>query len=306
MAAHAYWRVNTSAIGNGSTNVNIAELKFYDSLGSQIATTGGTATASSSSSGPPNAQAPNAFDGNNSTVWGSFTAPPQWVAYQFGSAVDVASFSITCGTGSQINNTPINFELQYSDNGSSWTTLYSYLGVSWTSANQVQTFTAANAAPTSIGITWQLLISGTQTSGLASIAEWELYDEGLALIPISRFAASASTSVDGTGAPMNAFDGSGSTIWQSYGSPPSVGSPQWLRYRFGTVQRVGKICVKNANANIQNSPTTVDLQYSYDESTWVTAASYTFTWSAVGQTSCRTLSTVLPPSGKQPLIFVVT
>lgn len=305
--ARAYWRLYVSAIGNGSTLVNVAELKFYDASNTQIATTSGSATASSSFTGSANAMAPNAFDGNVSSVWSSFSGAPQWVGCQFTSPVDVASFSITCGTGSQINNSPIDFQLQYSDDGSTWTTLYSYLGVSWASANQVQTFTAANAAPSSIGITWRLLITATQSSGLASVAEWKLYDDSLNLITPSRFAAFASSSVDGTGAGFNAFDGSGATAWKTYGSAPSTGSPQWLAYRFPTAQRIGRFCITNENANLQNSPTSVALQYSYDESSWTTVGTYTFTWTATGQTSCQTLVAASPAAAiRQPMIFVLT
>src|SRR5689334_14274860 len=92
MPSYTYWRLNFI---NSTRNVlAIAEIKFYDSGSTQIATTGGTASADDASFGA----AANAFDGSASTFWatGSPATPtgPHWIQYQFASAVAVASYSI--------------------------------------------------------------------------------------------------------------------------------------------------------------------------------------------------------------------
>src|SRR4051794_22558519 len=122
--AHAYWRINvTRAI---STVAGIADWAMFDGTGTPIATTGGTASASSSFGSLLPA---NAFDSNQATYWLSNGAYPQWLQYQFASPVDVVSFSLTSPATGSFNDykTPIDFSLRYSDDGSTWTTVYNYM-----------------------------------------------------------------------------------------------------------------------------------------------------------------------------------
>lgn len=120
--SYTYYRLNMTGMMRDSasgTFFSVAELKLYNGS-TAVSYTGATFTASSSLSGYPVAQA---FDGNASTIWlvdGSPTSA--WIQVQLSSAAKVTSFSITARSD---QNDRLNaFTLQGSNDGSSWTTLY--------------------------------------------------------------------------------------------------------------------------------------------------------------------------------------
>jgi hypothetical protein len=304
--AHTYWRLLITMNGPGSSSrfVSVAEWVMYDSAGSPIATTSGTASASATSLGQSPA---NAFGGGSTTFWlggaNPSVAAPQWLQYQFPSPVDVASFSIQGDTASgwAVGN-PQDFSLQYSDDGSTWTTLYSYLGAGYTGSSFIQTFNAANAAPASLGIAWRLLITNVGGGGVAAqISEWKLYDSRGTQITTSAFAGPTSSAASTLGGSL-AFNGDGcATYWQSEGAP-SIPSPEWLMYEFASSG------VSVASFSIQSpsqGPVNFSVQYSYDAITWTTAGIYTAaTWTACAtQTFSPVNGPDIPP---QVHIYVVT
>lgn len=140
MPSFLYWRV---PIFSGTPQ--IAELAFFDSGGTSLAT-GGTPSASSTSG--TNAAA-NAFDGNASTFWqassSASSSNPQWIQYQFASAVAVDHFTITSPTS--FSNTPTSFDLYGSNDGATWTDVGKNYTATWTAAGQTQTFSAASVNP---------------------------------------------------------------------------------------------------------------------------------------------------------------
>lgn len=119
------------------TFFSVAELKLYNGS-TAISYTGATLTASSSLTGYPVAQA---FDGNASTIWHVDGSPTSaWIQAQLSSAAKVTSFSITARSD---QNDRLNaFTLQGSNDGSSWTTLYtgSNTASGWTQGG-IKTFT---------------------------------------------------------------------------------------------------------------------------------------------------------------------
>lgn len=288
--AHTYWRLNVSVSENF---VIFAELKFYDGTGTQIATSGGTPSSSTNSGASGNA-----FDGNVSTDWSAGAPSPQWLQYQFASAVDVVSFSVT-SSATQPGKGPMDCQLQYSDDGTTWTTLYSYFGVGWSASQITQTFNAANAAPT-LGIAWRVLITvGTNNQG---IYELVFYDRTGAAISTTVFDAVANSWFSGGTAAYLAFDGNTVSYWNANGSVPS-----WLEYRFGNIAIVvGSISVRGGGGG-GGTPSELSLQYSYDDVNWFTAGG---PWTAAnwGTFPVQTF----PPSGTiyipatQPQHFVVT
>lgn len=120
--AYTYYRLNMTGMMRDSasgTFFSVAELKLYNGS-TAISYTGATLTASSSLSGYPVAQA---FDGNASTIWHVDGSPTSaWIQAQLSSAAKVTSFSITARSD---QNDRLNaFTLEGSNDGSSWTTLY--------------------------------------------------------------------------------------------------------------------------------------------------------------------------------------
>lgn len=119
MAAHTYWRLNVSA-NNGGANLSVAELGLYVAGGASSATTGGTPTASTSNGSQT---ADKGFDASTSTYWQATTTSGQ-LQYQFASAVDITSYAVSARNDSnQPTQAPKTWTLQYSDDGSAWTTV---------------------------------------------------------------------------------------------------------------------------------------------------------------------------------------
>ena len=134
-----YWRINVTAF-NGGTVLTIHEITMAESIGGSNVATGGTASASSTFGG---AVASRAFDGNSSTEWSSSSSSmPQWIAYDLGAGVKkhVVSVSITCPGSGFTNRAPKDFDIQYSDDGSSWTTYWSVTNQTGWTASQTRTF----------------------------------------------------------------------------------------------------------------------------------------------------------------------
>ena len=126
MAAHKWWRVrftdSTTDALVGRKYLHLAEVKFEDLAGTDLAI-GGTALSSSDFSTDYNAA--NAFDksegGNGwSSVWSPSvnTSINEWIGYEFPSPVDVKRVRIyPLG-----RLTPVNYRMkvEWSDNGSLW------------------------------------------------------------------------------------------------------------------------------------------------------------------------------------------
>ena len=154
MAAHRYWRVYYTATSDGWAA--IAEIAMHTTVGGGNVISGGTASASSSFSGFP---ASSAIDSNASTAWASNGAVlPSWWEYDFGAGVtkDIVEFVVTARTGTAAGESGSAFQLQFSDDNSTWTTAWSWTGVSWTSG-QTQTFAVPTQANVSKLVAYAVL-----------------------------------------------------------------------------------------------------------------------------------------------------
>jgi hypothetical protein len=140
-----YWRVAISA-SNGGTYSALEQVNFFnvvDDIITQVAATGGTASASSIYSSIYNAD--KAFDNNYNTAWLTVNGGvPSWIQYQFASAVDVNALSLKATSSAIIANptqqAPKDFKLQSSNDGSNFTDVLTYTDISWTDAYQLRTF----------------------------------------------------------------------------------------------------------------------------------------------------------------------
>ena len=156
MAAHTYWRLNIAGTDTGST-LTLAEIEMHTSVGGANVATGGTATASSGT-------ASNAFDANNATNWALSSGTVGWIRYQFASAQDIVEHTVTAPSAT-MTNAPNRWTLQYSDDGSNWTTAAVVNGQTGWTSNEKRTFTHSSY-PVAIGtatIRPTLLIMRQQT-----------------------------------------------------------------------------------------------------------------------------------------------
>lgn len=148
MSAHRYWRIYVNG-GPGSGWVSsdyarIAEVELRTSLSGSDQTGSGTASVSTSYD-PSSFGADKAFDNNTGTEWisdGTHTA--QWLKYDFGSGnnKDIVEYTIRCSNAA---GSLVNILFQYSDDNSSWTTVDTRTGLSW-SVPETKTFSVTGGA----------------------------------------------------------------------------------------------------------------------------------------------------------------
>ncbi|MBF3820839.1 discoidin domain-containing protein [Burkholderia pseudomallei] len=142
MSAHTYWRLSINYT-DGGTNAAIAEFSLHTSIGGGQAASGGTPSASSVYSTDT---ASLAFDGSASTFWASAASGANsWLQYQFASAVDIVEYAITARNDSFYNQAPASWQLQYSDDGSAWTTADAAYYNQWTQGSTATFTTGANS-----------------------------------------------------------------------------------------------------------------------------------------------------------------
>ncbi len=137
MAAHRYWRLNISAVDGGAF-IDFSEIELRGSVGGPDLTGSGTVSVYSEW---PGQEGTKSVDDNTSTFWGSYPAnPPGWWAYDFGAGndQDIVQLYIT-PRASYPQDGPAAFDLQFSDNGSDWTTAESFTAA-W-EEGVAQTFT---------------------------------------------------------------------------------------------------------------------------------------------------------------------
>lgn len=130
---HLYWRVNilTSAFGG---NCGFAEISMAATVGGSNELSGGTPTAIGADSG---FEADKALDGNTSTSW-NFASSTGWWRYQFASPAQVLEVKITARLDAPTTS-PTTWNLEWSDDGSTWTSAKSFTAATWTTG-ATQTF----------------------------------------------------------------------------------------------------------------------------------------------------------------------
>jgi len=94
------------------------------SVGGADQCSGGTPIYSSQFDGGASAAA-NAFDDSLVSRWATANTLTGYIGYHFAAPVDVAELSISTGNAGELLRTPKTFTLQWSDDGSAWTTALS-------------------------------------------------------------------------------------------------------------------------------------------------------------------------------------
>lgn len=121
--AHRYWRLS-NLYATPSTNwVQIAEVIFTGAEQPGVAL---SATASASTQYSSNVAA-NVGDNNTATVWQSNGAGPQWISFDLGQAKAVTEIKIY---GPNNTDCVAVANVDYSDNGSTWTNVITGASIS--------------------------------------------------------------------------------------------------------------------------------------------------------------------------------
>lgn len=308
MAAHRYWRVYiTAAIG--VPHLDISEIEFRASIGGADQCAGGTAIYSGQTSG---FEASKAFDNTTSTTWyvnqSSFPLP-QWIGYDFGAGngKDIVEFALTCWSSNEMAK---DFQLQYSDDGSTWLTLYDRAGESWTTG-QTKAFSTSNG-PTANGYKsfWRVRSTAVDGGSIVGLSELRMMASAGGANLCTGGTAWASSQQESGGPPSEAFDGiAADSALGSYWSGISVA--EWIGYQFPGAVDIQHIQIV-ARVTYQNqSPSSFVLEY-WDGSAYQTAMSLTgITGWTSGQTryfnsSGETTAPVPPPARTRLQVFVCT
>lgn len=146
--AHRYWRLYITANDGSGLYMGCTELRLKNAAGTVVSQiVGGTPAPFTASSYINGSNAPYmAFDGNLvSTGWLSGNAsPPQWLKVDLGTgglpgATEIKDFDIY-GSHNVPNASPKDFQLQWSDDNSTWTTAATVTGQTGWTANQLRSF----------------------------------------------------------------------------------------------------------------------------------------------------------------------
>lgn len=143
---HRYWRIY-GVINLQGTLMSAAEIEMRASAGGADESSGGTASASSASNGA----AANAFDNSTSTYWGTASNqvwPGPYIAYDFGAGVtkEIVEISYRLHASSLTTGGPTAFLVQYSDDGTNWTTSWGEVTTADWAGGEARVFTRPSAA----------------------------------------------------------------------------------------------------------------------------------------------------------------
>lgn len=135
----SYWRINAST-SQGANYCEIYELELRASIGGADQTVSGGPSRGDSVFGAGYAAL--AFDGNTATGWQSDSGFPHYLYYRFPADIDIAEYVITAGPSAGSHNTyaPKTWTLEYSGDGTTWTTADTQSVANW-SSGETRTYT---------------------------------------------------------------------------------------------------------------------------------------------------------------------
>lgn len=275
---HTYWRLNFTTTESGGQSCGAVELT---SMVAGNLTYGGTPI----SIGPysPSYSAAQSFEyGYGYTIPNRFyggTTSGGWMGYEFSEPVEINQVFYEPGNGS-IATTPPNFDVQYSDDESTWTTSWSVTGQSAFTVDQPRMYINPDWLPsTYFGSPWgahqywRILNFNTNFT----CAEVQFYDKVGGTNQATGGTASSLTNASGL-VPANAFDGVGTTYFSLASGDVNGG---WLEYEFASPVTVGAVGITaRADAAYAQAPTYFFTQFSDDGTHWTSAWLSEATWTA--------------------------
>jgi hypothetical protein len=297
MTAHRYWRVYVTAqAGGAGGNISISELSMAASTGGANLCTGSGVSVDSTVVGP----ATNLFDGNSNTFWANNAELPGWVAYDFGAgnAYAIVEVKITPRNDGYYAQAPQTWQLQWSDDGSTWTSAALFTAGAWT-AGSPQTFDVPTPATNRF---WRIYVTTVQSGTQLAVAEFSMASTlGGANLCTAGANVIASSVLNSGYAAAYAIDGNPSTEWAPVG-----GLPAWWAYDFGAAGgpsiREVKITARN-DYYYGQAPTDWELQVSTDFVTWTTVQSFTAATWTNGQQQTFDVPAAAPAAYMPPVMF---
>ena len=212
--------------------------------------------ATSSSAENAGTPASAAVDGNTGTRWSSAFSDPQWLQVDLGSRANVTQVSLAWEAAYATA-----FQIQVSDNASTWTTVYSTAA----GTGGTQTLSVAGA-----GRYVRMYGTARATAYGYSLFEFGVTGEFVTAacannVALNKPAAASSTENAGTPASA-AVDGSTGTRWSS-----AFSDPQWLRVDLGATTTICQVVLTWEAAYAS----AFQIQTSTDNVNWTTIFSTT-------------------------------
>ena len=251
-----HWRIFITE-NHGSDSAGIARRQFHESAwGSAVATDSGVASASGSfsSNNTPDVAFSNIFpvtrrESEEHTWFSDQTGGPWWIAYDFGEGNEVAIDAVTLinpirATGDTYDVSVLSFEVQSSDDGSSWQTEWEATGNSDINAAakrhiRPEAEVSYTGSPHGAHTQWRTFFDReTRYVGFAQI---EMRDApgGNDQSSLSNFSGSSQFD-DSNFAIANAFDGDPSTTWITEADE----NINWLQLESSTEFEVSEIALR--------------------------------------------------------------
>lgn len=160
---------SVAAAEAGALSVSLLPTLLVPKLTSNTSSTGVTVSQSSVFNNDPTWYGWKAFDRNmtgDNTRWSSQGAAPQWLSVAFSDAKTIDSYFIVTHQNIAAGGVPKDWVLQGSDDGTTWVTLDSRSGMTFT-ANEKKTFSIAPATYK----TFRVNVTAVNSSNFVSITE---------------------------------------------------------------------------------------------------------------------------------------
>ena len=227
-----------------------------------------------------------AFDGDSQTKWldhndhnGAPTvADPSWVQVKLPEAAAVNKLALISANDAPARD-PENFNLQGSNDGTTWITLASWLGESFDERFERKQLSFGN----DLGFSYYRL-NITKNKGddtLMQVAEIELLGPQYVSVDHSSVGSvtfTARNRISDGEAESKAFDDDAQTKWldhNDFGGAPTVADPSWVQIDLPSAKIVSSIAITSANDAPSRDPENFNLQGSNDGGkTWVTVGSW--------------------------------
>lgn len=276
----------TIANGPGSVNDKIAyvDIKTVSQPGAIVAndlTQGGTATSDPANS-PTGEEPPKAFDNTSATKFLAFDNPaagdPTYLVYDFASTNGFAvnRYTITSANDAA-GRDPRDFELQGSNNGTTWTAVDSRTNVFFFGRFETQSFVTANVAAFQM---YRLAVSETWNTGQGEVqlSELQLFED-VPQPPVAPTALSTST-VSTNAVQLNWNDNAGNET--SYKIERKTGVA-------GTYQEVTQVGA-NSTSYMDNVGLLAGVQYYYRVRASNAVGNSAYSSEAIGTTAVPTVT----------------
>lgn len=290
MAAHRLWRVFVETADGSGTSISIQHLEMYESAFGENQCIGGAAFASSEVAGHT---ADEAFNhtfrdgGGGNDLWAGTSNTNEWLAYDFGlgNAKDIVAIGIVVRNGS-LDQSPNDFRVEWSDDGITWTELFSVADQTAWVTNEYRRFIDPDFDPTGgMGAGsehgshdfWRLFVCRAVSDDAPAIGEVEMRASSGGGDQCTGGTPSASSIFSGSFPASKAFDdNTASGLWSAANNSWHA----WLKYAFASAVEVFEVAITSRPDGFPlTAPRNILVQWSDDDSNWTTA------WSINGQTA---------------------